>query len=803
MKIASLVFTTILSIAWLYLLNISISKGDQKLPPLGKFFSPRTGFWQNQRLDDMKAIEEIKDQKFKGEIILDDECIPHIFANDLANAYYLQGYIHAKFRLWQMDFSTRAAEGRISEIIGPKAIDFDKTRRRKGFAESAKTSVEVWKKFPESFNLIEAYVAGVNAYIQKLDYSNYPIEYKLMNFAPEKWTAYKSALFHKNMADVLCGREYDIELTAAKEFFGSNFEKLFPEQDKLLDPVIPKGTKWNLNQDSLVSSKNNKKNLETGFRRIEVEPKETGLGSNNWAVNSFKTENKNPILCNDPHLSFTLPSIWFEQQIITPDRNVYGVTFPGIPGIVIGFNEYIAWGVTNGGWDVMDWYSIQWKDNKKEKYLYDNEWINIETRIEKIKVKDAEEISDTVKLTKWGPIVYDGTHPKKDLAMHWIISEASTSCELDVFVDLNKAKNVNEYRKAIKKFSYPSQNFAFASRENDIALTVQGNMPIKRNQQGRFIQNGSDSKNAWAGFLPNERTPYIINPARGFVSSANQNSTDATFPNYYNSGDFRDYRGTVLNQYLSKENAWTKEKMKQLQLNNFSLKAKTAIEAILHNLDTIEINNSKHASILNQFKTWDCNYDSTSRIPGLFDRWYDYFYKLTWDEILNDSTKENVKLPGDPITIQMLNEDSKMKYFDMTSTPQIENGKDIILLALDSLQEYLIKQPFKNWGEYKKASISHMARIPAFGIPFISSSGGADILNAHARTWGPSWRMIVELTQSGPEAIGIYPGGQSGNPGSKYYMNMVERWRTGEYRKLQYIKNPEQLNKAISTIKFN
>ena len=161
MKIASLVFTTILSIAWLYLLNISISKGDQKLPPLGKFFSPRTGFWQNQRLDDMKAIEEIKDQKFKGEIILDDECIPHIFANDLANAYYLQGYIHAKFRLWQMDFSTRAAEGRISEIIGPKAIDFDKTRRRKGFAESAKTSVEVWKKFPESFNLIEAYVAGV------------------------------------------------------------------------------------------------------------------------------------------------------------------------------------------------------------------------------------------------------------------------------------------------------------------------------------------------------------------------------------------------------------------------------------------------------------------------------------------------------------------------------------------------------------------------------------------------------------------------------------------------------------------
>ena len=801
MKYIKLALTILLSSIWLYILKTGLSIGGNTLPPLGKFFSPTIGFWQNTKSDEFQTTQEFQFPNIKGHIVLDSDCIPHIFADNLNSAYFLQGYIHAKFRLWQMDFSTRAAEGRISEIIGDRALEYDKIRRRKGFAESAKKSIEVWKQFPESYQLIESYSAGVNHYIESITYKNYPIEYKLMDFAPEKWSPYRTALFHKYMADVLCGRDHDVEMTGAKAYFGNDFEMLFPEDGKLLDPVIPSGTKWDITKENLPTN-----SVYTapqfGFQKTDPEERISGLGSNNWAVGRSKSLSKNPILCNDPHLSLTLPSIWFEQHIITPDRNVYGVTFPGIAGIVIGFNEHIAWGETNGAWDVLDWYSIQWQDDKKEKYKLDGNWIDVEKRIEKIKIKGGKEILDTVKLTKWGPIVFEGTHPKKDLAMHWIMNEASTSCELDVFVDLNKAKNVAEYRKSIQKFSYPSQNFAFASTNGDIALTVQGNMPLKKNQQGRFIQDGTQSQNAWLGILPLDKVPFTLNPTRGFISSANQKSTDATFPNYYNDGDFRDYRGTVLNDYLSKENEWTVEKMKQLQLNNFSLKAKTALDAVFTIFDSAMIQNSKYSKILQQFKSWNFMYDSTAIEPVLFDLWFDYFYRLTWDELVEDSTKRNVKLPSDLNTIQLLQEKSQSKYFNLVATPKNEIGKDIIEAALDSLEKNNNALMIGNWGKFKKASIPHMAKIPSFGISFISTSGGADILNAHATTWGPSWRMIVEMTADGPIGQGIYPGGQSGHPGSKYYMNMVEDWRLGKYRNLQFVKSETEIKNPLSTFHF-
>lgn len=801
MKFFKILLPLLLCIAWYKILNKSLNIKNNSIPPLGKFFSPSIGFWHNAWRDDRYSNQEISQSGYKGNIVIDDNNVPHIFADDTRNAYFLQGYIHAKNRLWQMDFSTRAAEGRISEIVGGRALEFDKVKRRKGFAESARNSVEVWKKFPESFALVEAYCAGVNHYIQSLEYADYPIEYKLMDFRPEAWTPYKTALFHKNMADVLCGRDHDIELTEAKKYFDADFNILFPENSNILDPVIPRGTKWNFNnvrKDSITATN------PTGFIERDRENRIDGIGSNNWAVNKLKTVNKNPILCNDPHLSLTLPSIWFEQQIITPNSHVYGVTFPGIPGVVIGFNEHIAWGVTNAGWDVMDWYAIQWQDKSKKAYQYDGQWIPTEYRIEKIKIKGGTEISDTVKLTKWGPIVYDDTHPRKDLAMHWIINDPSTSCEMDVFTDLNKSKNVNEYRSALSKFPYPAQNFAFASDNGDIALTVQGNMPIKSDQQGRFIQDGSSSANAWHGLLTAQNNPFVLNPYRNFISSANQKSTDGTFPNYFNDGDFRDYRANVINELLSKNNDWTIDKMKEMQFNNFSMKAKTAIDAMLKLVDTSTIKNSPHYTLYQSLQNWNCNYDSTSREALVFDVWFDALYKNTWDELLQDTMKKNIKLPSDQSTIELLKNNPRFRFFDIQSTPIKETAVDIVNIAFDSTAKYLLTHPLiKNWSDKKNASISHLARIDGFSVKNLVSSGAADVINAHGSTFGPSWRMIVELTDQGPIAYAIYPGGQSGAPGSKYYSNMIELWRTGRYRKLNFTNSKDSIQSRISQITFN
>ncbi|MDQ3142000.1 MAG: penicillin acylase family protein [Bacteroidota bacterium] len=803
MRIIYFIISLVCSLSWIYFLNNNLNVKDNTLPPLGKFFSPFQGFWQNGKNAFQSNEEILTNSGVQGTIYLDDRLVPHIIAQNLKDAFFLQGYIHAKHRLWQMDFSTRATEGRISEIIGERAIEFDRVKRKKGFAESAKKSVAVWKKFPETFSLIESYCEGVNHYIQSLSYKNLPIEYKLMDFYPEPWTPYKSSLYHKGMSDILCGREHDIEMTNAKTYFGDDFERLFPEFDSLLSPVIPSGTAWNLPLDTTKKYFSTKP-VDVGYIPVSREHKPSGLGSNNWAIGVSKSTSGNPILCGDPHLGLSLPSVWYEQQITTPEENVYGVGFAGLPGVVIGFNQHIAWTQTNAGWDVMDWYQIQWQDTSMKKYKYDDQWIDVQYSYDTIYIKNKKAHIESTVQTVWGPVIYnDPKHSKYGLAMHWVVNEPSSSCELDVFLELNKGKDLEDYKKAIQKFPYPAQNFAFASAEGDIAITAQGKMPIKKNQQGRFVQDGSISSNQWNGFIPPNKNPQSINPSRGFVASANQKSTDQSFPNYYNDGDFRNYRGTMINRILSSKEKWTIKELRDLQLNSYSLKAETVLPYFLAAIDTSrkEIIQSKEYQSL---KSWNYYYDSNKVAPVFFDLWFDGFHHLVWDEITKDSTKKNVAVPSDQTTIALMKKNSQLNYFDLKSSNQIETAKDIIQIAFDSLLNFTLShlEETKNWATFKDPSIAHIAKIPAFGKYHLVTSGAEDIINAQAKLWGPSWRMAVEMTKDGPIAYGVYPGGQSGHPGSPYYDQMIESWRTGQYYLLNYCKTENDM-KNVAKFKMS
>jgi len=233
--------------------------------------------------------------------------------------------------------------------------------------------------------------------------------------------------------------------------------------------------------------------------------------------------------------------------------NAYGVCLPGVPGVIIGFNENIAWGQTNVGQDVVDWYRIKWVDEAKTKYWLDGQEKEVAYVYESYQVNGRKEVLvDTVKYTYWGPIVYeDDALPKQDLAMHWVAHNPGNGEELEFITDLDKADNYEDYSAALTKYETPAQNFVFAARDGDIAIKVNGKLPIKKDQQGRFVQEGNETANDWSGWIPKTQVPQIKNPARGFVSSANQHSTDPSYPYYYNGG-FADYRGRVANRYLAK-----------------------------------------------------------------------------------------------------------------------------------------------------------------------------------------------------------------------------------------------------------
>ncbi|MDB5281941.1 MAG: peptidase penicillin amidase [Bacteroidota bacterium] len=823
MKYIKFLLSLLITVSLVLALNSKIGVA----PPFAKFLDPFRGFWQNA-----EKINGFKDEDYKlpglkdeVKVYFDERLVPHVFTKNDEDLYYMQGYITAKFRLWQMEIQTHNAAGRVSEIVGEKALDIDRMQRRIGMGYGANAAEEYIAKDPESKKLIDAYCNGVNAYIKTLKPKDYPIEYKLLDYKPEPWTPIKVALLLKNMANMLSVFEYDIENANFVAKYGKDeFGKLYPDFIADEDPIIPKGTNWNTSGTSSVDINGNViADMDTGklslhnskselFANAIQKPDEI-TGSNNWAVSGTKTKSGKPILCNDPHLGLSLPSIWYEMHLVSPNINVYGATLPGSPAVIIGFNDSISWGVTNGGRDVRDWYKIKFKDDSRNEYEYNGQWLKAEKKVERYKVRGKADVLDTVIYTKYGPVVFDqnfGTaDSKKNLAMSWTAHLPSN--EFKTFYNLNRGKNYDDYIKALSTYTCPAQNFVFASRSGDIAIKEQGRFPIrnKGTEQGKYISDGSTAKDDWTSFIPAENNPTVKNPERGFVSSANQHPTDSTYPYYYPGlGVYENYRNRRINKLLAEGKDIDVDFMKKMQTDNFNLNAAEGLPVLLSLLDQTALN-TEQKKIVSSLSVWDFYCSPNQVAPIYYEIWWNELRKLLWDEMLD--AKVPMKQPSFYVTVGFLKNDSTSQFYDNVSTPQKETRADIVLQAFKKIEEILKKKEFTevaepyevdetytkgdmkphDWGTYKDTRVMHLAKIEPFSSMHIYNGGNLGIINATNTTNGPSWRMIVD--EGAMKAYVVYPGGESGNPGSAYYDNMVKTWAKGEYFEANFIKHGEDL----------
>ena len=757
--------------------------------PLGKLLSPQSGVWQNAEPVDENYSADLTFPQLKGKVnvYFDARLVPHVFAEQENDAFFVQGYLHAKFRLWQMEFQTHAAAGRLSEIVGKKAIEFDRDKRRLGMVFAAENSLKEVEKDPATLAECDNYTAGVNAYIESLNESNLPLEYKLLGYYPEKWTNLKTALFLKYMSLDLAGGENDFEMTNAKTVFSSaDFDKIYPIIMDSLDPIVPKGTifpkpgielKIPSTADSLYFDKKDSTTID------EQKPNPAN-GSNNWAVSGKKTESGYPILCNDPHLGLNLPSLWYEMQISTPTYNVYGATFPGAPAIIIGFNDSCAFGFTNAMRDVRDYYEIKFKDDSRKEYWFNNEWIPTTFRIEKIKVKGQPDYLDTVAYTNIGPVMYDksfnGGRSTNDkyYAVRWKAHDPSN--ELKMFTLLDKAKNYDDYLEAIKNLHTPGQNCLFASKSGTIAIWDQGEFPAKWKRQGDFVMPGTDSSYLWQGTIPQDENPHLVNPERGFVSSANQLPADSSYP-YYLGGHFPPYRGWEINKRLSAMNNITPQDMMKLQTDNYNVFGEMALPVLVKNMEVTKLNNDerKYFEIL---KSWNFRNDVDSKGATLFVLTWDSLENVVWNDEFK-KTNLQLMMPYESTLLNDILKDSTFKFLDNINTPQKETLGDDVTAAFKEAA-YVAENADANgkleWAKYKDTKVLHLARLDAFSRLHLPIGGGTNTINAANEQHGPSWRMIVSLTPQ-TEAWGVYPGGQSGNPGSKFYDNFVDTWVQGKY----------------------
>jgi penicillin amidase len=705
-----------------------------------------------------------------------------------------------------MEFQVAATAGRLAAIAGEEFVEQDIYFRRCGMTYAAEKELKEILADPETRLIIEAYTDGVNAFIQSIDYRNLPMEYKLLDYYPEPWTFLKSALLSKFMAWNLTAFDIsELMLTRARSVFGENVvDDLRPIVPPFTDPVIPREVRWPFRPVSIP------KKPTRDFVPITEHAREGGpagrlWGGNNWAIAPHKTATGYPILCTDFHLPLYLPCMWYEIQLATPDMNVYGVSLPGVPLVMVGFNEYVAWGATNAMTDVIDWYEIEFKDDAKSSYLHDSAWLPTRKRIEEIKVRNREVIIDTVVYTHHGPVVYGWDEkPYADViprgcAMRWVGHDPSN--ELKTFLELNRARDYQDCRDAIASYDYPGLNFAFACVDGDVALWHTGKFPIRWPGQGRYINDGRNSAYDWHEWIPKEHLPHVLNPMRGYVSSANQYPVGERYPYYLGSSYWSFDRGARINERLSKMSSITYEDMIELQNDVVDISARMVLPFLLANIDETKLMLQERTNY-EELTSWNYDFRIDLIAPTIFAYWWKEMSNMIWlDEV--HTSNGDFPLPRSDVTMSFLLNNPNSEYFDVKDTPGREQLKDIVVKSFHSASNKLFEDLGSygdnwRWGNASKIDIEHLAQIKGLGRMGLTKAGNGFTINVkHSSFLGRSWRMVVALG-SKMQGWGIYPGGQSGNPGSKFYDNFIDDWLADKVYEFIYLESVDTRHERLS-----
>ncbi|MDP1800258.1 MAG: penicillin acylase family protein [Bacteroidota bacterium] len=778
MKKKSLTF--LFPLLTLIVLTAILNRKIFAMPPLGVLLNPFIGAVQNEKkLCFDQQLNYGRENNI--EILFDERSIPHVFAESEKDLFFSQGYVTASDRLWQIDFLSYIAAGRLCEILGEGPLNYDRAQRRSGILSSAKTSLKFLEADRQTKQALDNYTEGVNAYIKQTSEIGLPFEYKLLDYRPEPWSNLKSVLIMKYMGALLSGYEEDVESSYLYAAIGKK------EYDKLFSNYLIDKNKKRFSiaffRDSLPID------AYIDFSFLESSPQipnsafNPRLGSNSWVLGPKKSASGSAILCNDPHLNLSFPAIWYEIQLKSKEMNVYGYSIPGTPGVIIGYNENISWGLTNGQIDVCNLFKLELKDNYSQ-YKYDGLWKNTEQNIEEIIIRNHKSFYDTIYCSIHGPIISDfrfGPKERAGLAMDWTLHDPSN--EFLTFIKLNKASNYSEFKDAIKHYRCPVQSFTYADVKGNIATHLQGKILKSHwSGKGKFVLDGTKS-DYLATELLYEELPFTCNPEEGFVCSANNNPFHQS-DSFYVYGHYSELRSDKIKQILSKPGKLKLKDMQLMQLDNTNHLAELAVPILLDFISTNDMFKKK-------FSEWDYKYDKESEMPLLFNCWWSLIENNTWDE-LKKYPKSN-KIPDNLVLLDLIINDPTNKYFDKMSTDKIETAEDIVLMSQESLVQSWHILPMK-WGNYNQASIMHLLNISALSEKRIPSSGHPDAINALSANWGPSLRFIVEMDKI-PQGYGVYAGGQSGNPASVKYDQFLDNWENGGYYKLNFFMSKEAAQK--------
>jgi penicillin G amidase len=717
------------------------------------------------------------------EVIRDKQGVPHISGANEKDLFIAQGYVQAQDRLFQMDLSRRQASGRLSEVIGGKTVERDKFFRTLGLRRAAEVSYTAYPD--ETKQILEWYAEGVNAFMNEMkEDGSLPVEFILLGYKPEKWTPIDSLTIGKYMAFDLGGhwQGQAFRYWALKNLGQEKAFDLFPSYPEDAPEIL--SSIGNLTID-----------IEDSFAEAVIPPEFNG--SNNWVVSGEKTANGKPLLADDPHLSLGSPSIWYQMHLKAQDLNVSGVIFAGIPGIILGHNEEIAWGVTNTGPDVQDLYIEQRNGQDPTLFKYNDNWEQATIIEEPIRVKGEEEIKYEVVITRHGPIISEfanQTDDRQALSLRW--TALDPSLELQAILNINKAGNWQQFEKALEDFHTPTQNFVFAAKDGTIAYKANGKIPIRKKGDGLLPVPGWDPEYEWEGFIPFDELPLAVNPGKGFAATANNKVIDDSYPYHISHHWAQPYRYMRISQYLEENDDLTIEDMKKLQMDQVNIQASEFVPIFIEDLKDKELS-SEEKQALKILQGWDYRDDKSGAAPLLFHLW------------MNGLTEEMFKkeIPPEMMELfegrQMIVDELLRKAHngDVSSWFDPFGGYESYLQStlnktLDKLHASYGPDMNKwQWGKYHKIYFEHpiSSASPLLEMFFNKKDPvpvGGSRVTVQAASYnkegivnhGASWRFVIDAANLS-EGYHIVGPGQSGHFKSKWYDDQIEAWVEGDYHK--------------------
>lgn len=770
-------------------------------------------------------------------IYFDKYAVPHVLAQNEDDIFFTQGYLHARDRLWQMDLTRRVAEGRLSEIFGSSTLNFDRLFRTIGiyrFAYNWYNNIS-----PKSKQILTAYTSGVNKFIET-HFDNLPVEFDALNYRPEQWKPEHSLMLARMMAwdlniawytDYIIGELVNkTGLEKTSEIFPDSnitiYRKPLPEVEK--DSISGNET-GSIEKYQLVAALG-KDFFETNeeyrnFLGIEG----SHIGSNSWVVSSQKSITGKPILANDPHLALQAPSRWYEMYLKGGDVDVQGMSFPGIPTVVIGSNKFIAWGLTNLMNDDNDFIILKRDSIAGNKYVYESRSYDMDSLKEKIFVKDSLESEYTVWLTKVGPVVSglnirgfadfkqksEDPYMGKLMTFRWTGYELSD--ELNCFYGINTSKNWDDFRIALKSFGTPAQNFTYADVYGNIGYQSAGKIPIRKTNDNNSYIYPNDTELEWTGFIDFERMPNVYNPQSGYIVTANTNpftwltaesskekAPDKFYISYLWESDSRYKR---ISNFLRSRTLFDMDDFRLLQNNVESPYASALAQHLVKAYDSLIINDENIKWCVERFRNWNGEMKTGESIGSVYNVFLVYLLKNIYEDELGKDVFKNFlivqNIPYRSLEL-ILNQDDN-PWFDNVNTAKREYKNEILRRSLEQAIEFL-KVKFTNqdintwhWGQIHNIKFRHPLGLvealdKTFNIGPYDIGGDQTTVNNTEYSFnqviedgkfpviiGASMRRIVSLSAI-EHPLSINSTGQSGQPGNDHYSDQARMWLYGEYK---------------------